>query len=338
MDLRGVILSRLANNKAAARTAILSSAWRYIWRSTPLNLAVDDDLAGNERNRITAVSEILASHRGPVRRLSLETIRLGRNRYARFDGWFRSRVLDGLEELQFYGDGMPPRLLPLRPLPLPPSALRFAPTLHAASIGGCDFPEISALIFPELKRLKLYDVCISEADLRRLLAGCIVLEALELSDIHRFSFSSVQIVSPTLRSIRVSAIWPFRLNGGLQQAFQELVIEDAPCLERLTQVGPLGPNKIKINAAPKLTLLGYLFGNIDKSATTFFYSRSKDIVSIPFTGWFWNPSAPIWMQLSGFLDAFPVWRSCTSSHFLGRSRKVAHTTILLTALICISEK
>lgn len=233
---------------------------------------------------------------------------------------------------------MPPRLLPLRPLPLPPSALRFAPTLHAASIGGCDFPEISALIFPELKRLKLYDVCISEADLRRLLAGCIVLEALELSDIHRFSFSSVQIVSPTLRSIRVSAIWPFRLNGGLQQAFQELVIEDAPCLERLTQVGPLGPNKIKINAAPKLTLLGYLFGNIDKSATTFFYSRSKDIVSIPFTGWFWNPSAPIWMQLSGFLDAFPVWRSCTSSHFLGRSRKVAHTTILLTALICISEK
>ncbi|KAI4984428.1 hypothetical protein ZWY2020_017058 [Hordeum vulgare] len=168
MDLRGVILSRLANNKAAARTAILSSAWRYIWRSTPLNLAVDDDLAGHERNRITSVSEILASHRGPVRRLSLKTIRLGRNRYARFDGWFRSRVLDGLEELQFYGDGMPPRLLPLRPLPLPPSALRFAPTLHAASIGGCDFPEISALIFPELKRLKLYDVCISEADLRRL--------------------------------------------------------------------------------------------------------------------------------------------------------------------------
>lgn len=186
VDLRGVILSRLPSTKGAARTAILSSRWRDIWRSTPLNLAVDDDLAGQERNCITAVSQILAAHRGPVRRLSLETIRLGRDRYAKFDGWFRSPVLDGLEELQFYGDGTPPRLLPLRPLPLLPSALRFAPRLRATSIGGCDLPQINAA-FPVLKRLKLYDVCISEAALRRLLAGCIVLEALELSKIHGFS-------------------------------------------------------------------------------------------------------------------------------------------------------
>ncbi|KAF7074234.1 hypothetical protein CFC21_079135 [Triticum aestivum] len=140
VDLRGVMLSRLPSTKGAARTAILSSRWRDTWRSTPLDLAVDDDLAGQERNRTTAVSEILAAHRGPIRRLTLETIRLGRNRYAKFDGWFRSPVLDGLEELQFYGNGNPPGLLPLRPLPLPPSALRFAPRLRAASIGGCDLP------------------------------------------------------------------------------------------------------------------------------------------------------------------------------------------------------
>uniref|UniRef100_A0A8R7UIN2 F-box domain-containing protein n=1 Tax=Triticum urartu TaxID=4572 RepID=A0A8R7UIN2_TRIUA len=102
VELHGVILSRLPSTKGAARTAILSSQWRDTWRSTPL------DLAGQERNRqgrlwgrITAVSEILAVHRGPVRHLTLETIRLGRDRYAKFDGWFRSPVLDGLEELQF---------------------------------------------------------------------------------------------------------------------------------------------------------------------------------------------------------------------------------------------
>ncbi|KAM3277507.1 hypothetical protein ACQJBY_045413 [Aegilops geniculata] len=67
------------------------------------------------------------------------------------------------------------------------------------------------------------------------------------------------------------------------QPLQELVIEDAPCLERLMQVGPLGPSQININAAPKLTVLGYLFGNITKCSVPGIFA-TKDMIPIPFTG------------------------------------------------------
>ena len=40
--------------------------------------------------------------------------------------------------------------------------------------------------------------------------------------------------------------------------FQELVIEDAPCLERLIMLDPVGPTRISVVDAPKLTVLGYV--------------------------------------------------------------------------------
>ncbi|XBJ14194.1 hypothetical protein VPH35_006272 [Triticum aestivum] len=331
-DILGSILSLLPT-KEAARTAVLSSAWRDTWRSAPLNLAVDDDLAGQERNRITAVSEILASHRGPVRRLSLDTIRLGRDRFARFDGWFRSPALDGLEELNFYGDGTQPRLPPPRPLPLPPSALRFGPTLRAASIGGCDFPQIDAapvLSFPKLKRLKLYDVCISEAALHGLLAGCTVLERLHLQDI--YGFSTVRIISPTLRCIGVS-VCP--MNE--EHTFQELVIEDAPCLERMMQVGPVVPGKIKVIAAPKLTVLGYVSTEMHKLLIGTLIL--KENIPIPFTGsactvkiLVLGPSSSNGEAFVEFLRCFPCLEKLCIQSYL---EKVRESGTLVDPINCL---
>jgi hypothetical protein len=43
--------------------------------------------------------------------------------------------------------------------------------------------------------------------------------------------------------------------------FQELVIVDAPCLERLIVHGEVCPTSVMVISAPKLTVLGYLPAN-----------------------------------------------------------------------------
>ncbi|KAM3259679.1 hypothetical protein ACQJBY_051136 [Aegilops geniculata] len=242
-EILGTIISLLPSTKDGARTAILSSRWRHLWRCAPLNLAVDDALSSQESERVAAVSEILAAHPGPARRLCISSIYLGGHHHARFDGWFRSPALGGLEELEFYR-GNSRRALP-------PSVLHFAPTLRVASIGRCNLSVIEAapvLAFPRLKQLNLSGFAVSEPALLRLLAACAVLESLELMGIR--GLSTARIISPTLRSICVSV-------GHYEGLPEELVIEDAPCLERLISFGCNGPRTIRVIAAPKLTVLGY---------------------------------------------------------------------------------
>uniref|UniRef100_A0ACD5XTC0 Uncharacterized protein n=2 Tax=Avena sativa TaxID=4498 RepID=A0ACD5XTC0_AVESA len=249
--------------KDAVRTTLLSSRWRHLWRSAPLNLDADHDLSGQECNHIAIISKILAEHHGPARRLFLHSIRLCHDVYDKLDGWFWSPALDGLEELEFISSNDRHLYFYTRPpRPLPPSVLRFASTLRVAYFGRCEFPEINtdALLLPRLKQLKLYDVVISEAVIQRLLAGCIVLESLHLDGIH--GLNSLRIVSPTLRSIGVSVSYE---DYNPEIAFKELVIENAPCLERLIPFGVHGvPMTIRVLAAPKLTVLGYLSHNISK--------------------------------------------------------------------------
>ncbi|CAL5076016.1 unnamed protein product [Urochloa decumbens] len=138
-EVLGTVISLLPT-KDGARTRILSRRWRPLWLAAPLNLQADSDLSVHDRRRVTIVSRILSDHQGPTRRFSLPGIRL-RDRYARIDGWLRSRALNGLRELEFRYEMESPAV----PYPLPPSAFRFAPTLRVGSIGHYEFPNQPAL-------------------------------------------------------------------------------------------------------------------------------------------------------------------------------------------------
>jgi len=71
----------LLDSGEGARTGVLSRRWCHIWRYTaPLNLDVDDKsffrslFFGDERNPV--VSQIIAVHPGPARRLVLRSVYL----------------------------------------------------------------------------------------------------------------------------------------------------------------------------------------------------------------------------------------------------------------------
>ena len=87
--------------KEGARTQVLSSRWRHLWRAAPLNLSP----VGRARGiPVGEVSRILAAHPGPGRRFSMPVCYLSYDdEYSEttLDGWLRSRSLDDLQELEF---------------------------------------------------------------------------------------------------------------------------------------------------------------------------------------------------------------------------------------------
>ncbi|KAJ1288901.1 hypothetical protein BS78_02G123700 [Paspalum vaginatum] len=257
-EVLGTIISLLPT-KDGARTQAISRRWRPLWRATPLNLDAGSDLTGQDRKCVLFVSKILADHPGPARRFKLPGFRL-RNRYAKVDGWLRSRALGGLQELHFSYDIEDPMLR----YPLPPSALRFAPTLRVASICSCDFPNQMApsLRFPCLKQLTLYGVAISQDALHSMLSGCPVLESFLLES--NLGVGCLRIKSSSLRSFGFS-VSCYGNRGQNPVNLNELIIEDAPCLERLV---PLDSNDgrslviIRVMRAPKLKILGTLSDGI----------------------------------------------------------------------------
>ncbi|PUZ69286.1 hypothetical protein GQ55_2G095200 [Panicum hallii var. hallii] len=176
-------------------------------------------------------------HAGPGRRFALPGFRL-RDRLAMVDGWLRSRALTGLREIMF--SYSPENCWQPPPPPMPPFALRFAATLCVARFGSCGFPNEVApsLKFPHLKELSLMEVTISEDALHSLLAGCLVLEILLLE---------------------------YNKKAPEATKFQELVVEDAPRLERLLPLNPKrGPATIHVMRAPKLETVGLLSAAISK--------------------------------------------------------------------------
>ncbi|KAM3297851.1 hypothetical protein ACQJBY_039688 [Aegilops geniculata] len=264
----------LLPTKDGARTQAVARRWRPLWRSAPLNLVADSTLSRQQRKRVVYVTKILAEHPGPALRLKLPYIR--RRDHGKIDGWLRSQALTDLQELYLSYDSQdsPPSLLS-------PSALRFAPTLRVATFSDCHFPDLSAqsLNFPHLKQLSLYEVTVSALSahslnfprlkqltmseitisgdaLHNMLSGCHSLESLLLED--NVGFARLRISSRTLRSIGFSASYT---KGAV--LFQELVIEDAPCLERLLPLYPDGgPATVRIIRAPKLQVLGFLSNGI----------------------------------------------------------------------------
>ncbi|XP_044428674.1 putative FBD-associated F-box protein At5g56440 [Triticum aestivum] len=189
----GEIVSLLPT-KDGARTQVLASRWRHLWRSAPLNL----DRGGllpilthhSDLDRL--VSRILAAHTGPGRRLCAPW-RNGR-KAGKLESWLRSPALDNLEELEFNNPtGSLSRL--------PASASRFAATLRLVRIELCHLPgdAVQSLHFPQLKHLALVKAVISEGALGSLIAGCPALECLLLGYISELR--RAWISSPRIRSI-----------------------------------------------------------------------------------------------------------------------------------------
>lgn len=107
-----------------------------------------------------------------------------------------------------------------------------------------------ALFFPKLKKLGLEKITISESTLHAMIDGCPALECLL---IYRCSgFRCVRINSISLRGIGVEAYW------GELIILEEVIIENAPCLERLLLFGSAESRHISVISAPKLETLGCL--------------------------------------------------------------------------------
>ncbi|KAJ1288274.1 hypothetical protein BS78_02G078200 [Paspalum vaginatum] len=134
----------------------------------------------------------------------------------------------------------------------------------------------ASLNFPRLKQLTLRGVIMSEDALHSMLSGCPVLESLFLNGI--VGVGCLRISSPTIRSIGFRV----RFNRYIVQnptLLQELVIENAPSLQRLLHYdrefapslqrllhydGEIGLVTIRVMQAPILEILGILSPSISK--------------------------------------------------------------------------
>jgi hypothetical protein len=253
-----------------ARTQAVSRRWRPLWRSAPLNLDAYFGLSSiaDKFKCFSIVSKIISDHRGPGRRFRFRGISLHETKekfsdhaVAQVERWFRSPALANLQELDIgfqlaitNNDSERWFLLPL-------SVLRVAPTLLVARISLCRFPSDIALApslnFQRLKELSLYAVSISEQVLCAVLSACHVLETLFLQDI--CDAGRLHVSSLTLRIIAFSPTTSSSSSGK-----QELVIDDAPSLERLVFPRGLDGEAITVNSAPKLQILGPLSPCIPK--------------------------------------------------------------------------
>ncbi|KAK1625868.1 hypothetical protein QYE76_000183 [Lolium multiflorum] len=258
-----VSIVSLLPTKVGARTQAISRRWRPLWRSAPLNLVAGRGFHSKGLMTVNLIEKILSQHPGPARQFSLYINNVAcywwdKTGVDKIGVWLSSQALDNLEELELtyiLGWLHEERQAYL----LPSSAFRFAPTLRVAKLSGCHLPDMILqlfLKFPCLKQLTLAKVTISEAALQSIFSGCPALESLELID--NFGIAHLCISSQTIKSIGFCADW--WQEGVL---LQELVIQDAPCLERLLPLDPANcPPAIRIISAPKLKILGMLSGQI----------------------------------------------------------------------------
>uniref|UniRef100_A0A0E0LJE2 Uncharacterized protein n=1 Tax=Oryza punctata TaxID=4537 RepID=A0A0E0LJE2_ORYPU len=255
-EILGTIVS-LLYTRDAARTQAISRQWLPLWGSASLNLDMNA-LSVHERKRIDIAGSILAAHRGPVHRLVLVSDRLERCNTT-FKDWLKLPGMSNLSHLDFRfatGNTTPADQANDMTYSLVISMLRFSSTLEEVSFSSCCFRDdmIShPLHFPKLRKLNLHSVATSEDALHAVISACPALESLHVN--YTVGLRHLHVRSASLRSICVGT------THGLNQevVFQEVVVEDAPLLERLMPTLLYdGPPSIRVISAPRLDILGIL--------------------------------------------------------------------------------
>lgn len=249
----GEIISLLPTGDGA-RTQILSPRWRHLWRSAPLNLDCRELTDNLWSLPDFTVTQILSSHTAPVRRFCVPTHHYLGVPETTLELWLRSPGLDNLQELEFIC--IPNQLCYLHILPPPASTFRFSATLLAFTLGQSRLSDdiTRALHFPLLKHLTLQEVTLSDSALHSFISGCPVLECLLIYG--SFGLRSPKINSSTLRSISIQAGYRY-LNEDIE--IKELVIENAPCLQRLLGLYFGYGLHVSVLSAPKLEAFGCFF-------------------------------------------------------------------------------
>ncbi|KAM3293492.1 hypothetical protein ACQJBY_036820 [Aegilops geniculata] len=246
------IISRLPA-KDAARTAVLATRWRGVWRSAPLVL-IDTHLSDGtwpptEKSAgavVSAVSRALASHPGPFRCVRLVYSRMG-ERQAALKRWLRLLAAKGVQELVLVNRPWP------REVPLP-STLFSLSTLTRLYIGVWKFPDAAGLrgvSFPHLRELGLCLVEVESGDIDAVVARSPVLEILNIQGSLRGK--CLRLVSQSLRCVQVCTS---------VTVMESIEVVNAARLERLIVCEDMNLSgvctRVKIGNAPKLKLFGYL--------------------------------------------------------------------------------
>ena len=246
-DLLSNIISRLPTNEAA-RTMVLSTRWRCVWAGTPLFVddahlgAADEPRETSAFRDLRAVSRCVAAHPGPVRGLRITRIAFHLQEYA-LQSLLASLAAKNIQDLILFN-----RPWPLD-MPLPDDILSCA-SLSRLYLGfwRWRFPDTAAHppAFPNLQELGILHSIIKDKEVDALLANCPKLKILSYA--MTYNCPSRLCVMP--RSLRAVMEWGCN--------FKEVIVDDAPCLERLLfdSIGDRRP--IKIVHAPRLVVLGFL--------------------------------------------------------------------------------
>ncbi|KAF7078053.1 hypothetical protein CFC21_082532 [Triticum aestivum] len=240
-DLLSNIISRLPTNEAA-RTMVLSTRWRGVWAATPL--LVDDAhlRAADGLCELRSVSRCVAAHPGPVLAARVTRLSFYQHEYA-LQQLIANLAARNIQDLILFN-----RPWPLD-LPLPDDILSCA-SLTRLYIGlwRWRFPDTTANspAFPNLQELGLFHSIIEDREVDALLAHCPKLKILSFAMAYNFP-SCLRIRS---RSLRIVVEWLC--------SFDEVIVEDAPCLERLFFESFSDRRPVKIVHAPRLEVLGFL--------------------------------------------------------------------------------
>jgi hypothetical protein len=227
---------------------VLSTRWRSVWAATPL-LVDDAHLKATNESRemsamcaVRAVSRCVAAHPGPIRAVRITRTSFDEQEYA-LQRLVASLAAKNVQDLILFNRPVP------FDMPLPDDILSCASlTRLYLGIWCWPFPDTTAHppAFPNLQELGLFRTIIDDKEVDALLAQCPKLKIFSFA----MAFNCPSRLRVKSRSLRVVVEW--------RCSFVEVIIDDAPCLERLLFESSGDRRPVKIVHAPRLEVLGFL--------------------------------------------------------------------------------